>query len=39
MIYKAVSASFQSRVALNRHKEVMTKEKMTNGWSFVLDIV
>lgn len=39
MIYKAKSVLFQSRVALNRHNEVMTKEKMTNGWSFVLDVV
>lgn len=39
MIYKTLSVLLQSRVALNRHDEVMKKEKMTNGWRFVLDIV
>lgn len=34
-----VSALMWSRVALNRHKWAIEKEKMTNGWRFVRDVV
>lgn len=39
MIYKTVSVLVRSGVALNRHDETMKKEKMTNGWRLVPDIV